>query len=152
MLENTRARKNVLLCREITWTLKPFHQGASPPPTPAPPGYRGRRRRDEESSPPPCCSAAADRRSGGGGWGGRPWLMCRQCRPKNIFPLPSIFANVTCHAGHSLPSASGVHLPPADTLLAGTARVDREKPLGTIGVGGQTLFLNVDFSRPRWLS
>lgn len=34
---------------------------------------------------------------------GQPWLMWRQCGPKNIFPLPSILANVTCHAGHSLP-------------------------------------------------
>lgn len=33
---------------------------------------------------------------------GRHWLMWRLCGPKNIFPLPSILANVTCHVGHSL--------------------------------------------------
>ncbi len=33
---------------------------------------------------------------------GQPWLMWRLCGPKNIFPLPSILANVTCHMGHSL--------------------------------------------------
>lgn len=33
---------------------------------------------------------------------GQPWLMWRQRGPKNIFSLPSILANVTCHVGHSV--------------------------------------------------
>ena len=38
----------------------------------------------------------------GRGGEGQPWLMWRLRGPKNIFPLPSILANVTCHMGHSL--------------------------------------------------
>lgn len=70
---------------------------------------------------------------------GRPWLMWRQRRPKNISPLPSILANVTCHVGHS--TASGVHLPPgghvcSPAALASTVRSLSERAI-TISVDGE---------------